>query len=656
MRSSKPNDTLSLHGFEADGRMDQYSIPKILLVLGGVLLTSQDTAEKMKNGIISVETHKIGYNKKECGFFFDLFLDCAEKEKVFFKEWPKINNLNYELLLSIYNKHQKSFSQLSTTIQDALVKKFQLEKEDLTSIWSEIHESKPLNGIIAKKNVLAKIKNGYITEVERNFKQIKYNLKHNIKSNNVTDNPDYFNEKFFQTFTKEVHVKLKELKELKEGGTNAAINQKELDKKAFSVGKFDSLIQNATFKDGIATLKVNYDTSPNSDEAGHDFLIIIDNNTKKLTVVDNFVGSGDVQELYRQGRPDISLWCTQNNYQFVFEQGLSLEGSKCQWQKNLAEFFFLKSKEKGVAFELKRLLDRTKEFNQFIRDIETEMLKTCNIYSPKDSLEISMENLLQNQGVSNDAINAIKKCDVIDEGTINKILQHHEQPKKWMQEIRNILTNRNLPLNWDAFNEVFQEHIDKMTEAQKIAMKNGILDDELITDFLKKNPQFKTRFDKIVKEVFTPNINSSETSKKSPQKNQAPQVQIRVVGDEKSVKENERLLDKFLTLHHEVEKVKNISSELEKLFATPLEKQNEILSNKVKLLSKKKGELESKLSNLVGEALDSTAKASDKREREKAMSRLLDELDNMVSLAEKIKYLESNFKPEHVKLQCIIKA
>jgi hypothetical protein len=327
-------------------------------------------------------------------------------------------------------------------------------------------------------------------------------------------------------------------------------------------------------------------------------------------MVDAYTGKQDAQvtQMFAQSRPDISLWCKQNHYEFVFEKGLSLDGSKCQWQKNLAEFFFLKSKEKGVAFEPKRLSDRTNEFNKFVLDIETEMLKTHNIYSSKDTLKISMENLLKHQGVSNAAINSIKKGEVkLDEAGINKILQHHKQPTKWMQEIRNILKNRNLPLNWNTFETVFKEHLDEMTEEQKWAMKDGHLDEKVIVDFLDNNPQFKKRFNDIVKGVFTPNINNGNTINKSLQRMPVlPRVQIMPAGDDKSAKLNEDLLDRFLTLHHEVGGEKSISLILEGIFAKPLAEQNEILSNEIKVLNENQRVLRKvpTLRNEVGEKKD----------------------------------------------------
>jgi hypothetical protein len=612
-RSATNTPPLTLFGYEGNGRMDHRSIPQILLALSLETNAKTKLAEmekKMSDDTIDLETHKIGYSEKQYHNFCKEFESVVKAEADFFNvKLPAIEKINYDLLLKTYNRDDVMFQNVNLQTRKVL-NSFKMKEEDLRSLWNSIRDEnpKPKTGKEVKENFVKKINLEYEKLTKTIFDSLKYNLKYNILSEKeykeYCSETDFIKKGFFAKLSTKVDEKKKKLSSENSGKL----------RKDFSSGHLDRLIKDLNFKGGVATLKVNYDSSPNHDGAGHDFLLIIDRKNKKLTMVDAYTGKQDAQvtQMFAQSRPDISLWCKQNHYEFVFEKGLSLDGSKCQWQKNLAEFFFLKSKEKGVAFEPKRLSDRTNEFNKFVLDIETEMLKTHNIYSSKDTLEISMENLLKHQGVSNAAINSIKKGEVkLDEAGINKILQHHKQPTKWMQEIRNILKNRNLPLNWDNFETVFKEHLDKMTEAQKLAMKDGHLGEKVIVDFLDKNPQFQARFKAIVKGVFTPNINSSQTTKNSPQKIQAqPKLHIGDMVDKKSLEENARLLeenarllDKFLTLRNEVGEKKDISSALEKLLTKPLAEQNEILSKELKVLNENQKVLRKvpTLRNEVGE-------------------------------------------------------
>ena len=587
-----PNATntppLTLFGYESNGRMDQHSIPKILFALSLEPNAKTKLAEmenKMSDGTIAIETHKIGYSEKQYHNFCKDFASLKKAEADFFNiKLPAIEKINYDLLLKTYNKDGMMFQNVNSETREVL-NSFKMKEEDLQSLWNAIRDAKPKpkTGTEVKENFVKKINLGYNKLTKTIFDSLKYNLKYNILSEKeyqeYCSETDFTKKGFFATLSTKVDEKKKKLNSENSGKL----------RQDFSSGHLDRLIKDLKFKDDVATLKVNYDSSPNHDEAGHDFLLIIDRKNKKLTMVDAYTGKQDAQatQTFERSRPDISLWCKQNNYKFVFEKGLSLRGSKCQWQKNLAEFFFLESNKRRVKFEQKMLTDSTDEFNKFIFDIETEMLKTHNIYSSKDILKISMENLLKHQGVSNAAINSIKKGEVqLDEVGINKILQHCKQPKKWMQEIRNILTEQKLSLTWHNFETVFKEHLGKMTEEQRWAMKDGHLDEKVIVDFLDKNPQFQERFKAIVKGVFTPNINSSQTTKNSPQENRAqPKFQIMPAKDNKSLEENARLLDKFLTLRHEVGKKKDISLALQKLSAKPLAEQNEILSKEIKVLN-----------------------------------------------------------------------
>ncbi len=394
-----------------------------------------------------------------------------------------------------------------------------------------------------------------------------------------------------------------------------------------------------------------------------------------MTIVDS---GGSVPD----NRIDISKWCAAKKYQFAVKSGLSLKGAKCQWQKNLAEILFLKAKAAGVELDWDIVSKKGTAFDEVIEDIEKALLKKQNIYVPDGSSsssdvvkqnfeirELTMENLLKNQGVSENSIKSIKDQKVLSQESIDKILKYNPQPHKWMQEIRTILEKNNESLTCANFETVFDQNVKQITKAQKDTIQKGELPEKVIKEVLDKNPDIKAKFTSVVngiihpkkiihaKKPVTSHLESSKINtgnnlpRQTPRKlnentgnNSSEKVQVQIMsvrGDKSAKKLNENLLGKFLTLHDEVDKKGNISSELAELLTKPLAEQNKSLSNAVNLLTNRKEKLELKLNNLTESALNTASEEADQNKADKFISALLEKLFELETAEEKIKYLET---------------
>jgi hypothetical protein len=197
----------------------------------------------------------------------------ANTEMLYKERVEKFRKIDYD---AVFKKAKdftrKPFSELDDNEKrgvQTLMEKGGLTPDEVNQIWCATYEdTAPQDGKALEDVVFKKIKKGLETETERCFKEMEYNLEH-LVGISKEDLKNYKNLIFFQACKAKFDKKFQ----------NANI----ITQKDFSIGAFDAVVQNAKFDgDEVATLHVNYDTTPGLTGAGHDFMIIIDKKKKAI--------------------------------------------------------------------------------------------------------------------------------------------------------------------------------------------------------------------------------------------------------------------------------------------------------------------------------------------------------------------------------------
>ena len=99
------------------------------------------------------------------------------------------------------------------------------------------------------------------------------------------------------------------------------------------------------------------------------------------------------------------------------------------------------TKELGDCLRICGAAPSQQELDMIIKNLEDNK----NEYIPFEKFLVILEKLLQNQDTEEDIINAFKKLDKLDNGTINE------------EDLRNLMSNYENPLNSQEIEDIIQE-------------------------------------------------------------------------------------------------------------------------------------------------------------------------------------------------------